>query len=213
MHGKILNSNIPRITIWLLLALNMELGFSSQYPMQLYPINEHDSLLILSDKIVINNTAESFGDGEHFRVYGQIKAPMEVVFNIINKEEEYPKFMPRFTDVDYLYTDNNSSYYTFHIGLPLNIKYQYKIKITESQNKESAWIAWELVDWEKNSIADTWGQWYFTPLKNNSYTLIQYQTYIDPGYIPFGAGWIIDLLTRTSLPQIVKNSKDYIESK
>ena len=85
MHGKILNSNIPRITIWLLLALNMELGFSSQYPMQLYPINEHDSLLILSDKIVINNTAESFGDGEHFRVYGQIKAPMELVFNIINK--------------------------------------------------------------------------------------------------------------------------------
>ena len=213
MYSKTLNYNHPTISIWLLLALNVGICFSKQYPMQLYEINNSDSLLILSDEIVINKTTKSFGNGKHFRVYGQIKAPINEVFNVINKEEEYPKFMPRFNDVKYLYTENNFSYYTFHISLPLNIKYQYKIKINEYQNKDVAWITWELVDWEHNSIADTWGQWYFTSLNNSEYTLIQYQTYIDPGYVPFGAGWIIDLLTHTSLPQIVKNSKEYIESK
>ena len=117
--------------------------------------------------IQIDNKIQTYENGEHFCVYGIIDEPIDKVFKIISKEENYPNFMPRFTAVDYHYTNGNYSYYTFHIGLPLSIEYQYKIKITEFQSDEFAWIAWELVDWKENSIADTWGQWYFTPVDNN----------------------------------------------
>ena len=98
------------------------------------------------------------------------------VFNVINKEEEYPQFMPRFTDVKYLYTDDNFSYYTFHIGLPLNIKYQYKIKIKEFQNQDIAWITWELVDWEHLINNDD-------NFKNKLQVIIQKEFKITPDYV------------------------------
>ena len=202
------------INKYIILSTTMlSIALSIDPPLKLYSISKQDSSKILSNEIVVNKI-QTYENGEHFCVYGIIDEPIDKVFKIISEEENYPNFMPRFTAVDYHYTDGNYSYYTFHIGLPLSIKYQYKIKITEFQSDEFAWIAWELVDWKENSIADTWGQWYFTPVDNNkNFTLIQYQTYIDPGYIPYGMGWIIDLLTRTSLPHIIGNSKEYIEKK
>ena len=197
----------------ILLATTFSICLSNNAPLPLYLISSQDSSKISSGEIVVNKI-QSYDNGEHFCVYGVVNKSINEVFKVISNEEEYPNFMPRFTAVDYHYTDNNYSYYTFHIGLPLSITYKYKIKITEFQSDANAWIAWELVDWEENSIADTWGQWYFIPVDGNkNSTLIQYQTYINPGHVPFGMGWIIDLLTRTSLPHIIGNSKKYIEKR
>ena len=99
--------------------------------------------------------------------------------------------------------------YIFNITLPMNIKYRYKIKINKSS---PIWLAWETVPWKGNSINETWGQWYLKPYgKSNEQTLVQYQVYTDPGYIPFGFEWIIDIMTRSSLPETVKNLKKWVE--
>ena len=52
--------------------------------------------------------------------------------------------------------------YIFNISLPMNIKYKYKIKILMSESSESNWLAWETIDWQENSIEETWGQWHLT---------------------------------------------------
>ena len=91
----------------------------------------------------------------------------------------------------------------------MNIKYKYKIKIKKSS---PVWLAWETVPWEENSINETWGQWYLKPYgKSNNQTLIQYQVYTDPGYIPFGFEWIINVLTKGALPETVENLKLWVE--
>jgi hypothetical protein len=41
---------------------------------------------------------------------------------------------------------------------------------------------------------------------------VQYQVYTDLGHIPFGLGWIIDFLTEYSLPEVLLNTKEYVEA-
>ena len=74
------------------------------------------------------------------------------------------------------------------------------------------WLFWKTVPWEKNSIKETWGQWYLEPYgESGNKTLVRYQVYTDPGYIPFGFEWIIDIMTRSSLPETVENLKKWVE--
>ena len=156
-------------------------------------------------KIIMIKTNTEYGDGEHYQVYGIVNADIQKVFNAVENFNDYSKFMPRFDYVEYV----SPLEYIFNITLPMNIKYQYKIKINKSS---PLWLAWETIPWEENSINETWGQWYLTPYgKSNNQTLVQYQVYTDPGYIPFGFEWIIDIMTRSSLPNTVKNLKKWAE--
>jgi len=67
-------------------------------------------------------------------------------------------------------------------------------------------------DWNENSIVDTWGQWVLSPLKNDPKTiLVQYQVYTDPGYIPYGLGWIVEMVTKNNLPEILINTKKHVK--
>ena len=68
------------------------------------------------------------------------------------------------------------------------------------------------MNWEENNIEDTWGQWVISPYPNTQCTLVQYQVYTDLGYIPFGLGWVVDFLTEYSLPEVLLNTKEYIET-
>ena len=43
-------------------------------------------------------------------------------------------------------------------------------------------------------------------------TLIQYQVFTDPGYIPFGFEWIVNIMTKKTLPKTIENLKVWIEN-
>ena len=176
-----------------------------------------DSLLIQkieSGEVVVTKTLNDYGVGEHYQVYGIINSNITDVFNAITNFEDYPKFMPRFESANLVENSDSLLAYIFNINLPMNIKYKYKIKMQVLQSLESSWLAWETIDWEENSIEETWGQWYLTPYElNNNQVLVQYQVYTDPGYIPFGFKWIVDVLTKKSLPETVSNLKQWVEKR
>jgi hypothetical protein len=75
---------------------------------------------------------------------------------------------------------------------------------------DAADIGWQLIPWPELSpsetIRDTSGYWRLTPLPGDK-TLVEYQVRTDPGDIPFGAGWIVDLLTKGSLPDILESTR------
>ena len=185
-------------------------GYAESPPLAIFELDK--SIIQKLDKGKVVTIKTDFhkemnpGDGEHYQVYGIVNAPIVEVFSAVENFNDYPKFMPRFDYAEQI----NPSEYIFNIILPMNIKYQYRIEI---QKSTPIWLFWETVPWEKNSIKETWGQWYLEPYdESGSKTLIRYQVYTDPGYIPYGFEWVIDIMTRISLPETVKNLKKWVEN-
>ena len=125
--------------------------------------------------------------------------------------QSYPQFMPHIVNVDAVATDRGTNFRYF-LQLPLSIEYQYQISDQSYVSSNEAWLTWKISSWEENNIEDTWGQWMLTPYKDNLFTLVQYQVYTDLGYIPFGLGWVVNFLTEYSLPEVLLNTKEYIEA-
>jgi len=49
------------------------------------------------------------------------------------------------------------------------------------------------------------------PEKDNQ-VLAYYRVYTDPGKIPFGTGWIVDILTQKSIPNIISRTRSRVKS-
>ena len=199
--------------IYYYILLFILFGYSDNPYFELFKLNEDTLSKIENNKIVTIKTDKNYGDAAHYQVYGIVNSNIDNVFEAVENFDNYPKFMPRFHSVQTIENSDTTKSYVFNIILPLNIKYKYKIKSKEYIGNSSAWLAWETVPWEENSITETWGQWYLTPYKgSNNKTLIQYQVYTNPGYIPFGFEWIVDIMTQKSLPETIENLKDWVEN-
>ena len=187
-------------------------GYSEKPFFPIFKITNATIQDLESGNIVVIETEKDYGDAKHYQVYGIIDANLNEVFDAIENFDDYPHFMPRFDFVEPLETSDTLRSYIFNIKLPMSIKYKYKIKIKKSVTDTISWLAWETIDWEENSIEETWGQWYITPYGElKKQTLVQYQVYTDPGYIPFGFEWIINVLTKGALPETVENLKLWVE--
>ena len=198
--------------IYCYILLFILFGESKKPYFDLFELNEIIISQLENNKIVTIKTDKNFKNAEHYQVYGIVNANIEDVFKAVENFDNYHKFMPRFDSVQKIEESNNLKEYIFNIILPLNIKYKYKIKSKEHYEKSYAWLAWETIPWEENSITETWGQWYLTPYNgSDNQTLIQYQVYTDPGYIPFGFEWIVDIMTKKSLPKTIENLKYWVE--
>ena len=167
---------------------------------------------IKQEQIILVETDINFGKGKHYQVYAMVNNSPENVFTAIENFDNYQYFMPRFKSAEAVELTDTLISYIFNIELHMNINYQYKIKVHKSIEESIYWLAWETIDWEKNSIKETWGQWYLQPYGNdNKQTLIHYQVYTDPGYIPLGFNWIVNILMEGSLPDTVRNLKIWVE--
>ena len=181
-------------------------GISSKPNFDIFELSESIIQDLNKNKIVTIKTDIDYGKGEHYQVYGIINANISEVFDAVDDFDNYHEFMPRFEHAECI----SPSDYIFNITLPMNIVYKYRIKINKSN---PVWLAWETIPWEQNSIDETWGQWYLEPYgESKDKTLVQYQVYTDPGYIPFGFEWIINIMTEKSLPETVRNLKYWIEN-
>ena len=57
----------------------------------------------------------------------------------------------------------------------------------------------------EDTIADTHGHWRLAPwAKDRSKTEVRYEVYTDPGPVPTGFGWIVDALSKDSLPKTLE---------
>ena len=212
--------------IYYYILITSLLGYALITPLPIFELSEDTIKKLEQDEIVTIKTDFSEGNnkftilgsefydeaidnrvkGEHYQIYGIINANINEVYHAIENFDNYSKFMPRLKQVEYI----NPIEYIFHITLPMDIKYQYRIKIKKIS---PIWLAWDTVPWKENSIKETFGQWYLEPYKGSANkTLVRYQIYTDPGHIPFGFEWIVDIMTRVSLPKTVKNLKTWIEN-
>ena len=201
---------IKGFSILTLLLLGMNSIFANQAPYPLYPISSKTHDIIRSGEVYIQRNSEIEGPGRHFHGYILIDASVQNVYNVVKKFQDYPQFMPHIINVVPITKDKRTNFRYF-LELPLGIEYKYETSYQSYLSPNEAYLSWKLEDWEENNIEDTWGQWLISPYQNTHFTLVQYQVYTDLGHIPFGLGWIIDFLTEYSLPEILLNTKQYVE--
>ena len=200
-----------RLIYYFILFLSLLLSNNPQF--ELFELNQNIIKQLENNEVVTIKTDKDYPNGEHYQAYAIVNANIHDVFEAVENFDNYPNFMPRFDSVQTIQNTDSTKQYIFNIILPLNIKYQYKIKSMEFSSNILAWLAWETIPWEENSINETWGQWYLTQYKESkNKTLIQYQVYTDPGYIPFGFEWIVNIMTKKALPETIENLKKWVEN-
>jgi hypothetical protein len=106
---------------------------------------------------------------------------------------------------------DNESIINYTLTLPLGKikKYRLGIAVSEPESRSSL-IKWQLQKWvelkTEETIKDTSGFWRIEEISRNS-SLVLYHVYTDPGPIPFGLGWIVDVLSKNSVPEAFLQTK------
>lgn len=161
-------------------------------------------------KILVIEVPEEVKGYRTFLAHAVIAAPLAKIYGVLIDFSAYPDFMPNVEKVVVRAADQKGARLDYHLGLPLGVKKRYRLKTTYKIAADAAEIGWQLIPWPELSssetIRDTSGYWRLTRLTGEK-TLVEYQVRTDPGDIPFGAGWIVNLLTKESLPDILESTR------
>lgn len=164
-------------------------------------------------EIIINSIPQQ-GDGTRFQAWAIFNASVKETHDVLIDFKNYPKFMPDITQTEILSKEPTIVNYT--LGLPLGIKKRYRLTHTVESQDEEVKLRWKQIPWKEvaleDSIRDTEGLWHLSALGENK-TLVLYDITTDPGAVPFGFGWIVDYLSKESVPNVLKNTKAYINDR
>ncbi|MEK6749619.1 MAG: hypothetical protein AABY83_10490 [Pseudomonadota bacterium] len=124
----------------------------------------------------------------------------------------YPQFMPHVTRVTIVRQTTQQTELEYSLGLPLGITKKYRLAMTHRTLKNGFELAWRKIAWpgleDAESIRDTQGVWRVTvDTQRGDQVLVDYIVATDPGDIPFGVGWVADMLSKQSVPEVVEKTR------
>ena len=75
---------------------------------------------------------------------------------------------------------------------------------------------WKKMPWpeldESETVVDTKGYWIVEKLEEKKgYSLALYHVFTNPGFIPLGLGWIVNIMTEKRLPQVISALNNRME--
>ena len=143
--------------------------------------------------------------GKTFAASTTMAASVATVCATIQDFAGYPQFMPNVDKITVAPGGAGTSLVDITLKLPMGKTKRYRLKMTPRVTDASCQLAWKLVPMEglkpDETIADTSGAWQLAPdPKDPSRTAVKYQVYTDPGPVPMGFGWIVDSMSRDSIP-------------
>jgi ribosome-associated toxin RatA of RatAB toxin-antitoxin module len=143
--------------------------------------------------------------GKSFVAGTIIDAPVEKLCALIQNYEDYPSFMPNTESTKLAMATATQSVIDVTLKLPMGKIKKYRLRMDPKVTPLSCTVAWKQLPWKglkaEETIADTHGYWQFTPAPAAGKSVVKYVVYTDPGPIPFGLGWIVDSLSKDSIPQ------------
>lgn len=172
---------------------------------------DQEKKLIDRREIIVREIDNKIRGGRTFEAIGLINAPRSTVLQVLTDYEKYPEFMPNISKIEIVEQTDNVSVLNYTLTLPLGKikKYRLKISVTEPENQSSI-VQWQLQEWPglkiEETIKDTTGYWLIKE-KNEKHSLVLYHVYTDPGPIPFGLGWIVDVLSKNSVPEALLQTR------
>jgi len=174
-------------------------------------LTDQEKKLIEQGDIIVREVKTVGKDGKTFEAIGLINAFKGTILQVLSEYEKYPEFMPNVSHVEIVGQIGNESILDYTLTLPLGKikKYRLRIAVSEPESRSSL-IKWQLQNWAElkteETIRDTSGFWRIEEISRNS-SLVQYHVYTDPGPIPFGLGWIVDVLSKNSVPEAFLQTK------
>ena len=162
----------------------------------------------LSDKEVrVLDVSKAGSPGKSFVAAAIVNAPMQDVCTLLQQYDTYPAFMPNTQSTKVSSSSAAHAVIDVTLRLPMGKIKKYRLRMEPRVSSASCVLAWKQVPWaglkQEETIADTTGQWQLTPLGTGK-TAVRYSVYTDPGPIPFGLGWIVDSLSKDSIPQTMQ---------
>ena len=179
-------------------------------------IKPEEKELIEQGEVIVYEIPTIHKNGRTFKAIGLINGEVDHVYKVLQDFESYPEFMPNLDKIEVLKHDSNSAILNYTLDLPLNKVKKYRLSTDFKQENNEAVITWKLIPWpglkESEKINDTTGYWNFSKYPHKKgYILAVYHVYTDPGPIPTGLGWIVDILTKNSVPDVVLNTRQRVE--
>jgi ribosome-associated toxin RatA of RatAB toxin-antitoxin module len=179
-------------------------------------LKPEEKKLIEQGEILVRELPTSYKQGRTFKAIGLINAEVSHIYKVLKDFESYPEFMPNLDKIEVLKRESNSAVLNYTLDLPLNKVKKYRLSNNFKQEKNSAVITWELIPWpglqEAEKIKDTKGYWNLRNYQDKKgYVLAVYHVYTDPGPIPTGLGWIVNILTQDSVPKVMLNTRKRVQ--
>lgn len=200
------------LTCLIIVFVIVPAAFGASDPISL---TDHQKKLIEQGEIIVREVVTIGENGRTFEAIGLINASSATVLDVLSEYEKYPEYMPNISSIEKIGEMNNESILNYTLTLPLGKikKYRLKLVVSETENKSSI-ISWKLQDWpelkREETIRDTTGYWLIEE-QEKAISLVQYRVYTDPGPIPFGLGWIVDILSNKSVPEAFLQTKARVE--
>lgn len=164
----------------------------------------------LSDKeVALQEVASKKAQGKAFLAATIIQAPMAKLCGIVQDYAGYPGFMPSVSHTALSKAANGNALVDMTLKLPLGKVKKYRLEMTPKVSAQQCRLAWDMVPSAglkpEETIADTEGYWQLSPVSGDGgKTVVQYYVYTDPGPVPLGAGWIVDSMSKDSLPKTLE---------
>jgi len=178
-------------------------------------LSEGEKRLVDQGDIVVREVGTVNKSGRTFEAIGLINASKNIIIQVLTAYEKYPEFMPNVSRIDMVEKRGEEAILNYTLSLPLGKikKYRLKISVTE-HGRHTSMIQWQMKKWPglktTETIKDTTGYWRIEEKTPNS-SLVLYHVYTDPGTIPVGLGWIVDVLSKNSVPKAFLQTKSRIE--
>jgi hypothetical protein len=168
-----------------------------------------DAAMLSDAAVTMHDVSQPNTAGKAFIAGTVINAPTRKLCSIILDFPNYPSFMPNTAQAKVSQATGEFSLVDMTLQLPLGKIKKYRLKMEPKTGEQLCRLSWKLVPWEglkpEETIVDTTGYWELIPLASNrNKTVVKYFVYTDPGAIPTGFGWIVDSLSKDSIPKTLE---------
>jgi hypothetical protein len=148
--------------------------------------------------------------GKAFTAWALVQASVPRLCAMVQDYASYSSYMPNTKSALPVGEGDGYVLVDMTLDLPLGQQKKYRLRLELQQQPDATQckLAWRLVPTglaPADTIADTTGYWLFTPIAGeNGKTLIEYHVYADPGPVPYGFGWIVEMMSKRSLPRTLE---------
>ena len=163
-----------------------------------------DARKLSESAVTVVETTKPGSPAKSFVAGTIINAPVEKLCALIQDYPDYPNFMPNTESTKVAMSKPGHTIIDVTLTLPMGKIKKYRLRMEPVVTPESCTVAWSQLPWKglkpEETIADTSGYWEFSPAPAAGKSIVKYVVSTDPGPVPFGLGWIVDSLSKDSIP-------------
>jgi tetratricopeptide (TPR) repeat protein len=170
---------------------------------------------ILEGKVVVRRVPGAGKDTEEFEAMGLIEGTLDQVSGVLADYVKYPEFAPNVKET-VIKDSGDGAVVDWQLQLPMGYVKKYRLKCWAKREGDRVQRFWKKLPWPglklNETIVDTYGQWILEAFPGESpRVLAYYRVYTDPGPVPLGTGWIVDILSEQSVPNIIKRTRKRVK--